>query len=88
MTDFSWAESHLVERINDVANNLVRPSVLYRPKVFQDGNAFCCLYGDDIQSGVCAFGRTPSEAVDNFDFYVWYGKPIPAVPLVEGGSNG
>ena len=43
------------------------PSVLYRPKVFPDGNAWCALYGDNIQEGVCGFGKTPAEAVHDFN---------------------
>lgn len=47
------------------------PSVLYRPRLFQDGNAFCCLLGDDIAIGVCGWGASPAEAVRDFDA-VWY----------------
>ena len=43
------------------------PSVLYRAKVFPDGNDWCALYGDNIQEGVCGFGKTPAEAVHDFD---------------------
>lgn len=75
--DWSYQKAALQERIHDVANNLILPSVLYRPKVFQDGNMWLCLYGDNLQEGVCAHGRTPAEAVSNFDYYAWYGKPIP-----------
>lgn len=43
------------------------PSVMYRPKVFQDGNSWCALYGDNIQEGVCGFGDTPADAVNDFN---------------------
>ena len=43
------------------------PSVLYRPKLYIDGNMWCALYGDDIQSGVCGFGKSPGKAMDDFN---------------------
>ena len=43
------------------------PHVLMRPKVYPDGNAWCALYGDNIQDGVCGFGDTPAKACDDFD---------------------
>ena len=44
-----------------------RPFMLLRPKIFCDGNQWCALYGDDIQSGVCGFGDTPENAARQFD---------------------
>lgn len=44
-----------------------RPSVVHRPKLFADGDMWCALLGDDIQSGLCAFGKTALEAMWNFD---------------------
>lgn len=38
----------------------------FRPKIYQDGNQFCCLYGDNLQEGICAFGENPMNAVYNF----------------------
>ena len=37
----------------------------------QDGNQWCVLAGDNLQEGICGFGATPMQAVDNFrdDFY-------------------
>ena len=35
-------------------------------KPYKDGNQWCCLYGDDIQSGICGFGDTIYDAVYNF----------------------
>lgn len=37
-------------------------------KPYKDGNQWCYLYGDDIQSGICGFGNTIKEAA--FDFYI------------------
>jgi hypothetical protein len=43
------------------------PSAIYKPKVFRDGDAWCALYGDNIQEGVCGFGDTPANAVHDFN---------------------
>ena len=51
-----------------------RPFVLLKPKMYKDGSAWCALYGDNIQDGVCGFGDTPHEASLNFDA-AWVGKP-------------
>jgi hypothetical protein len=44
-----------------------RPSTKYKPRLFIDGDMWCALYGDNLQDGVCAFGKSPSEAFKNFD---------------------
>jgi hypothetical protein len=77
MSDWGIQQAHLSEAISIVTNQLTRPSVLYKPRVFPDGDRWLCLYGPNIQEGVCAYGKTPDEAVENFDFYAWLGKPIP-----------
>ena len=43
------------------------PSVLYRPKIYIDGDKWCALYGDDIQDGVAGFGDSPQKAMEDFD---------------------
>lgn len=45
----------------------MRPSVLYRPTLSADGNMWCALLGDDLQSGVAGFGETPDKAMAAFD---------------------
>ena len=44
-----------------------RPSVMYRPRLFLDGDQYCALYGDDIMSGCAGFGDTAAEAMADFD---------------------
>ncbi len=44
-----------------------RPSMLFRPRLFIDGNQWCALYGDDIQNGVAGFGSSPKKAYEDFD---------------------
>jgi hypothetical protein len=51
----------------DAANEMMRPFMLLRPKVYPDGDQWCALYGDDLQSGVCGFGDTPAKAATQFD---------------------
>ena len=41
--------------------------VRMRPRVFPDGNQWCCLYGDDLVVGVAGFGDTPEQACAAFD---------------------
>lgn len=54
-----------------------RPFVTLRPRVFPDGNAWCALYGDDLQSGVAGFGDTPAAAAADFDLQ-WSTQKAPA----------
>lgn len=44
-----------------------RPSTLYKPKLYPDGNQWCALFGENIQEGVCGFGDTPDKAMHDFD---------------------
>lgn len=50
-----------------------RPCVVFKPELFKDWNMWCALLGRNIQDGVCAFGKTPQEAMHNFD--VEWAKP-------------
>lgn len=43
------------------------PSVLYRPKLSIDGDTWCALYGDNLQDGVAGFGKSPKDAMHDFD---------------------
>lgn len=40
---------------------------LLKPKLFKDGDQWCVLYGDDIQSGITGFGETPRKAIRAFN---------------------
>lgn len=44
-----------------------RPSVIWRPRVFQDGNQWCALYGSNLMEGVAGFGDSPDAATRDFD---------------------
>ncbi len=53
------------------ASFLSKPSVMLGAKIFKDGDKWCCLYGTNIQEGVCGFGDTPDAASTEFDS-AWY----------------
>lgn len=54
-----------------------RPSALYRPAIYPDGNQWCALYGEDLQMGVAGFGDTPELACADFDKN-FRGQTLPA----------
>jgi hypothetical protein len=49
------------------ASSAERPSVLYRPTLSVDGGQWCVLLGDDLASGLAAFGGTVADAMYAFD---------------------
>ncbi len=51
----------------DAGEMAARPSVVLKAKVYPDGDMWCALYGDNIQEGVCGFGKTPDKACRDFD---------------------
>ncbi len=54
------------ERQLDAANESLRPFILYRARVFQDGDQWCALLGS-VETGVCGYGETPDAAARAFD---------------------
>jgi hypothetical protein len=44
-----------------------RPCVLFSPKIYMDGKEWCVLYGENLQDGVAGFGKSPQEAMNDFD---------------------
>ena len=61
------------ESIRAAASEYERPSVLFRPRIYVDGDKWCALYGDDLQCGVAGFGDSPAEAMLDFDA-CWHTK--------------
>jgi len=59
---WNWAE-----QLGRGADELIRPSYLYKPRLFIDGNEWCALYGTDLQAGVSGFGKSPDAAYKDFD---------------------
>lgn len=50
-------------------------ALLWRPRLFVDGNQWCALYGGNLQDGVCGFGDSPDKAMRAFDL-AW-GTALP-----------
>jgi len=44
---------------------------MLKPSIQIDGNQWCVLYGDDLQSGIAGFGKSPHLAVMDFNSQ-WY----------------
>jgi hypothetical protein len=72
-SSISHAAAMVQHSIQNVVSDYGEPSAIYRPKVFPDGDRWCALYGDNIQDGVCGFGKNPADAMRNFNS-VWYGR--------------
>jgi len=36
---------------------------MLKPKLYKDGDSWCCLYGEDLVVGISGFGETPHEAI-------------------------
>ena len=71
--DISMLKAHAQQEIYAVSHEYQRPSVVFRPRIFPDGNMWCALLGDDLASGVCGFGPSPAEACAEFD-KAWFEK--------------
>jgi len=61
------AKEAIENAIENAASEYMRPSVLFKPRVFIDGNQWCALYGDNLQDGVAGFGDSPADAMWDFD---------------------
>lgn len=44
-----------------------RPFHHLKPRLFIDGDQWCCLYGENLQDGIAGFGESPSIASYEFD---------------------
>lgn len=66
-SDSSWIRYKIEERLGSI--DIIVEAL--KPSIFPDGNQWCCLYGANIQEGVCGFGDTPAMAMNNFvhNFY-------------------
>ena len=78
--------SRIQTALSDIVHANSRPSVLHRPQLYLDGNAWCALYGENIQEGVCAFGFSPEEAMRNFDV-AWFQKLALVAAVNEKGGG-
>ena len=62
-----------------------RPCVLWKPRLFRDGNQWCALFGENIQDGVVGFGDSPDAAMWAFD-EAWREK-LPPAPAQKEKRN-
>ena len=62
--------------IQQAAECYTAPHVIHKPRLLQEGDQWCALLGDNLQSGICGFGNSPAEAMQAFD-KEWH-KPIAA----------
>lgn len=65
--DWSHMREILQQEFCNAAYEMARPSAVYGPKLYPDGNMWCALYGENLQDGLAAFGETPDEAMTAFD---------------------
>lgn len=77
--DISHQKAILQQEITAVSYEMQRPSVLFRPRIFPDGNMWCTLFGEDLMVGISGFGETPAEACAAFDLAFWRGKTPDAI---------
>ena len=59
--------SQIKEIIRQAVTEYERPSAIFRPKLFIDGDKWCALYGENLQDGVAGFGDSPAGAMWDFD---------------------
>ena len=64
---FSHYAQQAMQEFQQAGQEQQMPSVLYKPKLFLDGNEYCVLYGENIQEGCAGFGNTPSKAMLDFN---------------------
>ena len=67
----AYASAMFVSAVQEVCSDInhayTRPSVVLRPALSIDGNQYCALFGEDLQSGVAGFGDSPEAAMSDFD---------------------
>ena len=64
----SWRTANtIIACAQDTSIAQTRPCVLFKPRVYPDGNKWCALYGEDLMMGVAGFGDTPELACKDFD---------------------
>lgn len=71
--EWYWNERYNFEELNmgivykEIGYALTKPSTIYKPKIFIDGDQWCALYGENLQDGVAGFGKSPEKAMADFD---------------------
>lgn len=65
--DISHSQVMIRDRLAGVLYDYGEPSAIYRPKLSIDGSYWCALYGENLQDGVAGFGKSPGEAMADFN---------------------
>ena len=81
-----WAEMSF-HSISDAVQSVAaagRPSAIFRPRIYIDGNQWCVLYGENLQDGVAGFGDSPELAMHDFD--VNWATALTKKRIVGGGE--
>lgn len=65
--DWSAAEHEMQQAAYWLGAEMARPSYIWRPRLFLDGNQWCALLGENIMIGVAGFGDSPEAACCAFD---------------------
>lgn len=65
--DISYVIPLAQEAIGSIGYEMTRPSVIYKPRLSRDGNAWIACYGDNLQEGCVGCGETPEKAMESFD---------------------
>lgn len=75
--DYEQVESSQKQWHNDlqhqeIMNSLVEQSehtlfATIKPKLYKDGNMWCCLLGENLMEGVCGFGESPYQSHTNHE---------------------
>ena len=62
---------------------------MLKPKLVQDGNQWCVLYGADLQSGIAGFGDTPYTAIIDWNgaFQRKAERPPKSKNIIEENPN-
>lgn len=80
--DLSFYAQQATQAAQEAAGEYTRPSVLHRPSLNLDGNVWIALYGDNLQVGVVGTGRSPDEAMRDFDLS-WHNKQPATLPVTQ-----
>lgn len=59
--------SSVGNELYEAAEKLNSFAIAYRLVPFRDGDQWCVLLGDDLQSGIAGFGESPALAIRDFD---------------------
>jgi hypothetical protein len=55
----------------------------HMPIIFEDANAYCCMLGDDFAIGITGCGKTPKEAMLDWDkAYRWLIQKDPELKSI------